>query len=285
MGAYETVEQVFGWLGTILWCIQLVPQVWLNYKRQSTHGLSSFLPVCWMMSGAALGIYAIAEDFTVSLIVQPHCYGALCALIFCQILHYQRKWKWYAAYLGAFSAYAVVCAGFEVGMVYACRTLQDRHNHGLTMFFGILSAVMLGGGFIPQYYEIYRLKEVIGVSYLFLFMDSLGAVFSIISLAFRKGEPIDVIALVGYIIIIVAEVALGLLAFFLNPRARARRATIAEEEETQSQISSRTDTLCTVSEPETTPYAATEADAEKQVLPQALPPKKERELVGRETST
>lgn len=38
----------------------------------------------------------------------------------CQKLYYDRKWTIWGA-LGAFAAYGVATAGFEVGMVYASR--------------------------------------------------------------------------------------------------------------------------------------------------------------------
>ncbi|GAA6015590.1 hypothetical protein JCM10207_008137 [Rhodosporidiobolus poonsookiae] len=289
MTSRHVAEQVFGWLGTILWCIQLFPQVWLNFRRKTTQGLSPFLFICWMVSGASLGIYAIVENISIPIIVQPHCYGGLCAFIICQILHYDRKWKWYAAYIGGFSTYAVVCAGFEVGMVYACR-FGEHHGHpGGTMFFGILSDIALGAGFLPQFYEIYKLKEVVGISYLFLFLDSLGAVFSILSLAFKTGEGIDIIALIGYVVIIAFEAAVGIVALFLNPRARRRR----EQETSRSPL--RTDTLdgATLSSRGPSPARGANDKAERvqtdeekaegdgareQVLPQVLPPQEEREI-------
>jgi hypothetical protein len=81
-------------------------------------------------------------------VVQPHCYGGLCALILLQILHYDRKWNPWLAYGAGFSIYAIVCAGFEVAMVYACRAAEHKHLEGPTMFFGILSAFALGIGFV-----------------------------------------------------------------------------------------------------------------------------------------
>ncbi|GAA5903048.1 hypothetical protein JCM6882_009678 [Rhodosporidiobolus microsporus] len=296
MGSMHVAEQVTGWLGTILWCIQLFPQVWLNYRRKTTHGLSPFLFVCWMFSGAFLGIYAIVENINIPIIVQPHCYGALCAFILCQILHYDRQWKWYAAYLGGFATYAVICAGFEAGLVFALRAAEHKGIKGATMLFGILSDVLLGAGFFPQLYEIYKLKEVVGVSYLFLFMDSLGAVFSIMSLAFKSSESIDVIALCGYVVVIFFEVLVGILAFVLNPRAKARRTASGEETGTETKAALRTDTMGTTT---AASYAGTEVDVDverqeersreekeaevEQVLPQVLPPADERELADRLT--
>lgn len=83
------------------------------------------------------------------------------------------------------------------------------------MTWGILSDIFLVLGFVPQFYEIYKVKKVHALSYMFLFMvscdvaptnrdialtccdqDSLGAVFSILSLAFKSN--LDVIAFIGY---------------------------------------------------------------------------------------
>jgi PQ loop repeat len=58
----------------------------------------------------------------------------------------------------------------------------------------------------PQYYEIYKYKEVIGISVLFMFIDWLGGVSSVISLAFK--ETFDVIAGVAYSLVVVRSVHL-----------------------------------------------------------------------------
>ncbi|TNY23940.1 PQ loop repeat-domain-containing protein [Rhodotorula diobovata] len=227
MSAAYTCEQVFGWLGTILWCIQLVPQLWLNYRRKTTEGLAPLLYISWTLSGACLGIFAIVQNISVPIIVQPHCYGSLCAVIFCQMLYYDKKWRWYSA-CGAFAVYAVVCSGFEVGMVYASKYVEDHHHSdGLTMLWGILSDIFLAVGFLPQYVEIYKAREVYALSYLFLFMDSLGAVFSIMSLAFK--DEFDGIAFAGYAVVLIFELVIFLLALILNPRARRLRAELASE--------------------------------------------------------
>ncbi|KWU45780.1 hypothetical protein RHOSPDRAFT_32711 [Rhodotorula sp. JG-1b] len=213
-------EQVTGWFGTVLWCIQLVPQVWMNYRRKTTAGLSGALCVCWALSGICLGIYAIIENISIPIIVQPHCYGSLCALMLCQKMYYDKGWSWKAAVAG-FAAYAVGAAGFEIAMVFASRRVEHIGSDGLTMTWGILSDVFLAIGFAPQFYEIYKAKEVIGLSYLFLFMDSLGAVFSLVSLACK--DQLDIIALIGYVAVLGLEIVIVLLALVLNPRARRAR--------------------------------------------------------------
>ena len=52
----------------------------------------------------------------------------------------------------------------------------------------------------PQYWEIYKRKEVIGLSMLFMATDISGGVFSILSLAFK--EHFDVFASIVYAVVI-----------------------------------------------------------------------------------
>lgn len=51
--------------------------------------------------------------------------------MFCQKLHYDRKWSVMRA-LGAFAAYAIATAGFEVAMVYASRVSAAPSIHDQT---------------------------------------------------------------------------------------------------------------------------------------------------------
>ena len=56
--------------------------------------------------------------------------------------------------------------------------------------------------FRPQYYEIYKHREVVGISITFMLIDLLGGVFSDLSLAFKA--PFDVIAAITYSLVIVS---------------------------------------------------------------------------------
>ena len=67
----------------------------------------------------------------------------------------------------------------------------------------------------PQYYEIYKHKEVIGISLLFMTIDALGGVFNDLSLAF-KGD-FDVIAGVTYSLVVVRLASHATLSLTLSP--------------------------------------------------------------------
>lgn len=50
---------VLGTIGTILWCIQLVPQIWRNYRSKSTEGLPALMMFIWATCKFSLGIHLI----------------------------------------------------------------------------------------------------------------------------------------------------------------------------------------------------------------------------------
>lgn len=38
---------VLGTIGTVFWCIQLVPQIWHNWRKKSTEGLPGLMLFMW----------------------------------------------------------------------------------------------------------------------------------------------------------------------------------------------------------------------------------------------
>lgn len=64
----------------------------------------------------------------------------------------------------------------------------------------------------PQYYQIWKHKEVTGLSLPFMFTDMMGGVFNDLSLVFK--EKFDVLASVSYSIIVVCQPILLELSLF-----------------------------------------------------------------------
>lgn len=81
----------------------------------------------------------------------------------------------HAATISANRPAASLFASFRIGSV-------KRQSRG--GFF--LGAVLIVVGLVPQYYEIWRFKEVKGISLLFLAIDCAGGVFSLLSLVFKE---------------------------------------------------------------------------------------------------
>lgn len=91
--------------------------------------------------------------------------------------------------------------GLEAILVVTIRPMHDKGNHVPTNVFGILAAVLISAALLPQYWEIYKLKEVVGISILFISIDLTGGVFNDLSLVFKK--EFDAIAAVSYTLVVV----------------------------------------------------------------------------------
>ncbi|KAF9065822.1 hypothetical protein BDP27DRAFT_1331422 [Rhodocollybia butyracea] len=218
-------ENVFGTLGTVCWMIQLLPQIRKSYVEKSTVGLSDWIEsFAWALGGAFLGTYAVVQNLNIPLILQPQIFGTLSLITWAQCQYYTRHWSLRKTILvGIFTGF--VLGAFEAGTVYA---LRSPYNHGnksaesAIFFFGIMSTVFISGALLPQYYEIYKHGQVIGLSIPFILIDLLGGVFSDLSLIFRPGS-FNVLAGITYSIVIVTDGAIVVAAIILNPRAKRRR--------------------------------------------------------------
>ncbi|KAI0825804.1 PQ loop repeat-domain-containing protein [Irpex lacteus] len=221
----KAAENALATIGTICWTLQVVPQIWKSYREKSTEGLSPWLVFFWGLSGAPLGVYVIVQDLNIPLIIQPHAFAALSILSWAQCQYYGNR-RPFKTCVTLFFTTLAICGGFEAGMIFAVRpSFRAGHEAGVE-FFGILSSVMISFALIPQFIEIFRRREVVGLSVLFMLVDWAGGVFSVLSLVFK--EKFDIIAGVTYSAVVVLDGLILILAMILNPRAKRRRALEAQ---------------------------------------------------------
>ncbi|KAF8909329.1 hypothetical protein CPB84DRAFT_1631692, partial [Gymnopilus junonius] len=206
--------------GTIFWTVQLVPQVWKSYRSKSTTGLSHWLVLLWGLAAIFLGVYTIVQKLNVPLMVQPQSFGFLAFLSWGQCQYYGLKRSRKVAILMTVTA-MVVSGILEFVLIIAVRFSHGRSRQMATQFFGVFASVLVSAGLFPQYWEIYKYKEVIGISLVFMSVDLLGGVFSLLSLVFKT--EFDVIAAVTYSTVIVLDGVVVVAALILNPMARRRR--------------------------------------------------------------
>ncbi|KXN92656.1 hypothetical protein AN958_11757 [Leucoagaricus sp. SymC.cos] len=215
-------ENVLGTMGTIFWTGQLIPQVWKNFRDKKTEGLSPWLMSIWGISSAFLGVYAFLQKLNVPLQIQPQLFGFLALVSWGQTLYYDplRQTKKCQTVLITVGTMIVVGA-MEVLLVFVSRPAYERGVSAPVKLYGILSAVLIAGGLLPQYWEIYVRKEVLGISYTFITIDMLGGLLNDLSLAFAS--EFDALAASTYTLVIVMDFAIILAALVLNPRARKHR--------------------------------------------------------------
>ncbi|CAO1636990.1 unnamed protein product [Parajaminaea phylloscopi] len=216
-------SNVLGTIGTILWCLQIVPQIIKNHRARSTFGLSPWLLVCWASASVPQGAYLLIEWVSVPLLIQPQIFSALALIGVGQCLYYRDGGEQVGSrvsrnltvvlVLAAWIFYgAVEFAFFELG-----RLGKRRGTEAASQVFGILGVIGILGGLLPQYWEIYKLGRVVGISLMLLIIDSAGAVFSLLALIFKP--TFDGLAAANYIGILVLEIGIFALWIILNPRA------------------------------------------------------------------
>ncbi|KAI0358029.1 PQ-loop-domain-containing protein [Trametes cingulata] len=229
MPANAAAENALGTIGTICWTVQLIPQVWKSWRTKSTEGLSEWLVLLWGFSGVTFAVYAIVQNLNIPLILQPHLFGTLSYVSWAQATcqHYGRK-RSKAVSVALYLAVMTVSAGLEVGMIFAVQPAYRNGNSRPLQFFGIFSSVLIAVALLPQYWEIYKHKEVVGISIVFMLVDMLGGVFSDLSLAFK--EHFDIVASVTYSLVVVMDAIVIVCALVLNPAARRRRKRLAEND-------------------------------------------------------
>lgn len=111
---------VLGTIGTVLWCVQLVPQIWTNWRTKSTDGLPGTMMFLWALCGVPFGVYSIVQSWNVPIQVQPQVFMVLCLVSWAQTLVYGRGWRgWTTALLGVGTG--AVFGGVEAALILTIR--------------------------------------------------------------------------------------------------------------------------------------------------------------------
>lgn len=53
---------VLGTIGTVLWCVQLVPQIWYNWRQKKTEGLPALMMFLWAVSAVPFSVYVVVRS-------------------------------------------------------------------------------------------------------------------------------------------------------------------------------------------------------------------------------
>ncbi|KAF2173935.1 hypothetical protein M409DRAFT_16204 [Zasmidium cellare ATCC 36951] len=189
------LANAFGTLGAVCWSVQLIPQIVINWRRHNATGLQPTMMMLWAWAGVPLGVYNIVSNFNIALQIQPQILAVLSLLTWIQCYYYEQKWS-IARSLAVVLPIASIMAGIEVALVYALRMGVRRHVHWPVTLMAVLAALFLALGVLRHYWDIYVHRTVRGISFLFVGIDALGDLTSIISVVFQP--KLDVLGLVIY---------------------------------------------------------------------------------------
>lgn len=202
----NTTSTVLSTIGTVIWCIQLSPQIYFLHKKKDAEGFPPIFMLLWCISGLFMCIYFVVSDSYVPMQVQPHLFTTLCSIAWVQSMYYpphsypKRKFLSYAA------TFYLCWIGLEVGFCVWLRPVYANGTHWEDLIFGILATVFLCVGLLPPYWElIHRNGRVVGINFLFLALDSSGAVFSMAAMCIGT---FDAMGMILYAIMIAMELGL-----------------------------------------------------------------------------
>jgi uncharacterized protein with PQ loop repeat len=186
---------VLGTAGAVCWSIQLIPQIVINYRRHNTEGLQPTMMLLWACAGVPLGVYNIVENFNIALRIQPQILTFLSLLTWAQCKYYGNKWPWQRTAAVAVPV-AAIMGGIECGLIFGLREARDVGVHWPITVMAVMSACLLCAGVLRHYWDIYKERTVRGISFIFVAIDALGDLTSLISVFF---EPtLDVLGMVIY---------------------------------------------------------------------------------------
>lgn len=232
---WTTSAHVFGTLGAVCWSIQLLPQIWKNYRGKSTLGLQPSMMLLWALAGIPLGVYNIVQVFPVALQIQPQILTFLSLLTWTQCYYYvkgtgrpRRGVIWCVASLTILSC---LFGGVEAGIVFAIqagvkvRTDANIQYWWPILLMGVLAGVLLCLGVLRHYVDIYKQRTVRGISFLFCGIDALGDLTSLISVVlwFQAGESLDILGVCVYASEFIMWAGIFACGIHYNLRAWLRR--------------------------------------------------------------
>ncbi|KAJ6185832.1 hypothetical protein N7519_007133 [Penicillium mononematosum] len=252
-------SNVLGTIGTVLWCIQLIPQIWYNWRRKNTEGFPAammFLWASWNITqkrkeekgkkasrlklglltivihagSVPMGAYLILQQVNIPLQIQPQIFGFFSLVSWSQVLYYNHNYSKTKAVLVC-SGTVVLFGGLEALLIL---TLRIPYNDGVTwpdIVVGVIAAILLTAGLLPPYFELWKRDgRVIGFNWGFLAIDTMGGLFSLFALgmscstwkSMTRSSPIYIIAAQGSFDILGGDYA-GIYISHLSWRIRYRK--------------------------------------------------------------
>lgn len=212
--ANSVAANVLGTIGTILWCVQLIPQIIFNYRKKNTEGLPPLMLFLWCAAGVPFSIYFISTRASIPVQVQPEVFTLFCTITWVQTLYYppvQYPIKKIILIVGSFTVCAIALEASLI--VYFTKKYGDKvtgKEPGL-LFFGIIASILIAVGLLPPYFELLKRNgRVVGINFIFLAVDCGGALFSMFSVIFGN---MDVMGISLYCICAALEIGIFLSHF------------------------------------------------------------------------
>lgn len=186
----------------------------------------------WALSGVPFLIYFLGIDALIPLRVQPQLFTFFCLISWFQTLYYPPVKLDKIRLLTYLCAFVVPSVAVEIGLILWLRPLYRQGKHWPMLVVGIVALILLTAGLIPPYFELAKRRgRVVGINFVFLGMDSLGALLSFLSVCWGNQ---DIISMVLYVLVMGLE--LGIFASHVGWYATGGRKTLRDEKNERERI-------------------------------------------------
>lgn len=142
-----------------------------------------------------LGVYNIADDYNIALQVQPNILIFLSLFTWGQCQYYGKKRALKSVVLFS-AAIGTTLGGIEAGLVFALRVANERGQKWAATLMAVVAAVLLAGGVLRHYVDMWKTRSDAGLSLKFALLDASGDVASLLSVIFQPS--LSVLGLVIY---------------------------------------------------------------------------------------
>ncbi|XBW36190.1 hypothetical protein QEN19_001770 [Hanseniaspora menglaensis] len=229
MAINSAAATVCGLAGTICWCVQLVPQIRYIIKKKDSTGFNPIFMALWLLASPFLACYAFISNQNIAIRIQPNVFMMFCLVAYYLSCLYPPHKKSKKFIYGSIISFLCFSVALEVGFITWLKPIYEKGTHWPALIFGIISGVVLAAGILPLYYELaHRQGRVVGISFVFLSIDSLGAYLSILSVVLGT---MDVMGIIMYSLIAVLEIGVFVSHFIWIIRFKwLGRKTIVDEE-------------------------------------------------------
>ncbi|KAH3683039.1 hypothetical protein WICPIJ_006008 [Wickerhamomyces pijperi] len=225
----EKAATALATVGTVCWCVQLIPQIYFNFRRKNCEGFPPIFMFLWAACGIPFSIYFISTRANLVVQIQPTLFQFFCCIAWFQSLYYPPVRMNRLKILVIVVVYCIVAVGLELGFSLWLRRLYDHGTKWPTLIFGITASVLLALGLVPPYFELAKRKgRVYGINFLFIFIDMCGAFFSMMSVVVGN---MDVMGIILYCVCVTMELGIFTSHFVWWLRFKAFNPDFIDEEE------------------------------------------------------
>jgi hypothetical protein len=199
----------------------------------------------WALAGIPLGIYNIVDDQNIPLWIQPQILSALSLITWGQCYYYGRGWSLKLC-VSTVVALAVLLGAVEAAGILSFRLVVVKGNgvNWPLYLMASLAALLLSLGVLREYLQIYRHRSTAGISILFIILDALGDLTSLLSILFEKKPFIfGIIAYAMELILWVGIIIYYSVEHLCGNIISSKNHAISNETSLELQAADRVDTL------------------------------------------